>query len=69
MKRFKDISDTSIMEECWCNDCGEMIIHQVNNTQLARFEQWDWFCYCANAECENHGGEGFFQAYPDWVKS
>lgn len=66
---MKDVSDTSLAEDCWCGICGEMIITQVNNTQLAKFEDWDWFMYCANKECENHEGEGYFQVYPDWVAS
>jgi hypothetical protein len=61
--------DTSIMEGCKCKECGEIVIDQVNNTQLARFEEWDWFCYCANVECDNHIGEGYFQFRPDWVEN
>lgn len=67
MKKYKEISDTSLVDDAYCIECGEMVIIQCNNTQLAKFEHDDWFCYCANKECPNHEGEGKFQAYPDWM--
>jgi hypothetical protein len=51
----------------WCKDCGEMVIEQLNNTQRARYEGWDWILYCADVECEHHEGDGYFQVLPDWV--
>lgn len=69
MKSFKSPSDTSILEDCWCKECGEMVIQQVNNTQLARFEYDPWILYCANVECEHHLGEGYFQTNLDWIES
>jgi hypothetical protein len=62
------IKDTSILEDYHCKDCGEYVIHQCNNTQLANFEFDDWILYCANMECENHKGEGYFQEMLDWVE-
>lgn len=67
MKQYKEISDTSLVDDAHCIECGEMVVMQCNNTQLTKFEHDDWFCYCANKECPNHEGEGFFQAYPDWM--
>lgn len=61
------MKDVSVYRGCSCKECGEIIIFQANNTQIARFEGWDWFVYCANKECENHVGEGIFQDTPAWV--
>lgn len=56
-----------VIQRAECKVCGEMVIEQLNNTQLARFEYDDWIQYCANIECENHMGEGYFQTDLDWV--
>lgn len=67
MNKFKNVSDTSILEDHWCSECGEMVIQQLNNTQLARFEGDPWILYCANVECEHHAGEGYFQTDLSWI--
>lgn len=66
---WNKVSDTSIFEEYWCKECGEMVIEQVNNTRLAKYDGWDFILYCANKECDNHEGEGYFQTLPKWVVS
>ena len=69
MKPYKDVSDTSVLENHWCKECREMVIEQLNNTQLARYDGWDWILYCANVECDHHMGDGYFQEDPEWVVS
>lgn len=69
MNKFKSPSDTRVLEDCYCKDCGAMVIEQLNNTQLARFEHDPWILYCANIECGHHIGEGYFQTDLDWIES
>ena len=59
--------DTYVINKVLCKDCGSMVIGQANNTDLAMFEDWDWFWYCANKGCDNHTGTGVFQEDPEWV--
>lgn len=62
-------TDTSVLENHQCRVCGEMVIQQLNNTHLVRFDGDPWILYCANKECDNHEGEGYFQDPLDWVIS
>lgn len=63
MKKYKESSNISLIDGAYCKICGEVIVEQFNCTQLAKFEHYHWILYCANKDCENHAGEGYFQPY------
>lgn len=67
---MKSIFDNFLLVGTKCTECGNLIIAQANNTQLAAFEGFDYIYYCANVECDKHFGEGVDpQERPTWIVS
>jgi hypothetical protein len=65
-------NDVIILKNCYCKDCGYPIISVACNHPFSEFKDshnYDWWLYCSNKVCNNHGGEGYFQDYPLWVQT
>lgn len=54
----------------YCTSCGWPIVDACCNDEFTGFKDaidWDWWYYCSNKGCKNHGGEGVWQNTPEWV--
>ena len=66
------INSVKILEGKKCDCCGWPVIHVCCNDNFLdgacpEDPTWDWWYYCSNKGCKNHGGEGVFQSNPEWV--
>lgn len=65
-----DYDTISVVKGAHCKDCGWPIIDACCNGDFTNFKdskEWDWWNYCSNKNCKNHGGEGVFQDLLDWI--
>ena len=66
---YKECNTAGISLSYYCKDCGWPIIDVCCNDEFLNYKdaaKWDWWFYCSNKGCKNHGGEGMFQDAPDW---
>lgn len=67
----KDTDESAnIIPNAYCKTCGWPIVYACCNDEFQKFEdarEHDYWAYCTNKGCKNHHGEGYAQAFPDWI--
>lgn len=67
MMHKADYDTITILEKCWCKECGWPVIDACCNWDYEKSKGWDWWVYCSNKSCKNHEGEGSFQNDIEWI--
>ena len=62
-----------ILGGCECRKCGYPIVFALSNPPFNNFKdsaEFDYWYYCSNKSCDNHGGEGGYSCanVPEFVK-
>lgn len=54
-----------------CKVCKFPVVFTICNGLIGEekpYACWDYWYYCSNKCCVNHGGEGVFQDNPNWTE-
>jgi hypothetical protein len=65
----KPYNTATLMDDLYCENCGWPAIHVCCNDEMAMQEPYkvnDYWCYCSNKGCINHGGEEWNMSEPEF---